>query len=275
MPYVNVNGLDVFYYDDDFTDPWKPKDTILINHYGAGDSTLYNRWALALAKHYRVIRWDRPGYGKSEVPGFPYVMTPERFVSDIVAFLDAIGVEKVHWVSDKAASAAGVVFASMHPERVQSMSLAVCLLSGRRVREVFHAQADDVIARGSWVAAFDSGKGGKDLGEGTDSLEDAYYRTVRARTPAHVLAAALRCVADPAYDIEPILETVRTPTLLLAPDIDDFLTTKEEQEIMVARMPSCERRVLPGSTVHFPFTDPDWTVEQILDFLGTHATHTA
>ncbi len=37
MPHVTVNNYDIFYYDDDFTNPWEPADVILLNHYGGGD----------------------------------------------------------------------------------------------------------------------------------------------------------------------------------------------------------------------------------------------
>ena len=49
MPYAKVNGLDLFYYDDDLTNPWDPAEVILLNHYGSGDSTLYNKWVSPLA----------------------------------------------------------------------------------------------------------------------------------------------------------------------------------------------------------------------------------
>lgn len=273
MPYVSLNGLEVFYYDDDLSDPWRARDTILINHYGAGDSTLYNRWALGLAGDYRVIRWDRPGYGRSETPAFGYRVTADSFVADIVGFLDALGLEKVHYVGDKAASAAGIAFAAAHPERVQSLSLAACPLSGRGVRDLFLADAAGAIAKGAWVAAFETPSGGRALGSGVDSLQDAYYRTVKSRIAPHVFAAALRCVADPSFDLEPLLEKVTAPTLLLAPDEDDPLVSRADQELIAARIPSCEHRTLPGSSMHFPFTDADWCAEQVHTFVARHASN--
>lgn len=273
MPYVNVNGLEVFYYDDDLSDPWRARDTILINHYGAGDSTLYNRWVLPLAGDYRVIRWDRPGYGRSETPKFGYQITADSFVGDIVGFLDALGLEKVHYVGDKAASAAGLAFAATHPDRVQSLTLAACPLSGRRVRDVFLADAAGAIAKGAWVAAFDTPSGGRTLGSGIDALQDAYYRTVKSRIAPHVFAAALRCVADPSFDLEPLLEKVAAPTLLLSPDEEDPLVTRQDQELIADRILSCERLTLPGSSMHFPFTDAEWCAEQVHAFVGRHATN--
>src|SRR3569833_3101821 len=135
MSKVKVNGLEIFYHDDAFTPPWQPAEVVLLNHYGGGDSSLYNRWIPPLARHCRVIRWDRPGYGRSERPPFGYRLTPESFVNDIIAFMDALGLEKVHYVGDKVAGAAGIAVAAAHPERISTLTLAVCFLSGKRVRE--------------------------------------------------------------------------------------------------------------------------------------------
>lgn len=272
MPYAKVNGLELFYYDDDFTPPWQPAETILLNHYGGGDSTLYNSWIPILARHYRVIRWDRPGHGRSEKPAFGYSLTPESFVADIVGFMDALGLEKVHYVADKVAGAAGIALAASHPERVDTLTFAVCFLSGKRVRQGFVDGAENVMAKGSWIAAFESQSGGKALSPSADPLQDLYYREVQSRIPAHVQAAAYRCVASSAFDVEPLLKDVQAPTLLLSPDEETPLVTRAEQELIVTTIPSCEQRILPGSTMHFPFTDGEWCAQQVLSFLQNHSS---
>ena len=181
--------------------------------------------------------------------------------------MDALGLEKVHYVADKVAGAAGVALAASYPDRVDTLTLAVCFLSGKRVRQGFIDGAENVMAKGSWIAAFESQSGGKALGAAADPLQDLYYRTVQSRIPAHVQAAAYRCVADPSFDVEPLLKDVRAPTLLLSPDEETLLVTKAEQDLIAATIPSCERRVLPGSSMHFPFTDGEWCAQQVLSFL--------
>ncbi|HTM95153.1 MAG TPA: alpha/beta hydrolase [Croceibacterium sp.] len=270
MPYANVRGLDLFYYDDDFTNPWEASEVILLNHYGAGDSTLYNRWIPHLASKYRVIRWDRPGYGRSQVPGFDYKLTTQSFLDEIAEFMDALGLEKVHYIGDKATTAAGIAFAAAYPERIRSLTLAVCVLTAQPVRQLFLDAADAVIAKGSWISAFESKGEGRDLDSAISPLQDLYYRDTQARIPAHIQAAAFRCVADPSFDVRKFLKDVQTPTLLLSPDIypeGPTLTTKAEHELICRTIPSCEQRVLPGSSMHFPFTDGEWCAEQVLSFL--------
>jgi hypothetical protein len=50
MPTVNVNGYDLFYADDDFVEPWRPHDTILMQHYVLGNHTEYQQWVPLLAR---------------------------------------------------------------------------------------------------------------------------------------------------------------------------------------------------------------------------------
>lgn len=277
MPTVKVNDLEIFYYDDCFADPWEPTETILVNHYGAGDSTLYARWVPKLASKYRVIRWDRPGYGRSEVPGYDYKLTTQSFVDEIVAFMDALGLEKVHYVGDKATTAAGIALAAGHPERIQSLTLAVCVLTVQPIRQLFLDAADSVVAKGSWISAFEAKDSGRDLST-NGGLQDLYYRHTQARIPAHIQAAAFRCVADRSFDVTNALKEVRAPTLLLSPDIypeGPTLVSRAEHELICNTIPRCEQRVLPGSSMHFPFTDGEWCAEQVLSFLEEKPTSRA
>jgi len=45
--------------------------------------------------HFRLVRYDRRGHGKSSVPKGPYTM--ERLGRDVVAVLDALGIAKINW----------------------------------------------------------------------------------------------------------------------------------------------------------------------------------
>jgi pimeloyl-ACP methyl ester carboxylesterase len=271
MPNVTVNGRDIFYYDDDFTHPWQPTEVVLINHYGTGDSTLYNRWVPGLAGDYRVIRWDRPGHGRSEKPGFDYKLTVESFMADMIGFLDALGLEKVHYVGDKVSSAAGIVLANMQPQRLRSLTLTSCFLSVSRLRQHFYDAADEVIRNGSWVNAYKKRSAEDNASHSsTDPLQALYFSEVQARIPAHVIAAAYRCCADPAFDVEPLLSKIKTPTLLLSPDNAAPLVTMEEQAHIAKTIPNCEQRVFKGANADLPYVYGEWCAEQALPFFKEH-----
>jgi pimeloyl-ACP methyl ester carboxylesterase len=271
MPTVNVNGYEVYYYDDDFTDPWRPSEVVLINHYGVGDSTLYNRWVPVLASDYRVIRWDRPGHGRSEKPPYGYKMSVEGIIADFVAFLDAIGVQKVHYVGDKVSCAAGIALAVMHPERVKSLTLASCFLHVQRMRDNFVRQAQQILDEGGWINAF-SAYARRDTSNLSyeERMRDLYYQQVWGSVPAHITSAAFSLVQDPSFDVTPLLSQVKVPTLLLSPTNGGTLVTMEEQELIRSTIPDCEQVVFEGGTSLLPYQEPVWCAEQTLRFLREH-----
>jgi 3-oxoadipate enol-lactonase len=57
---------------------------------------MWDDQATALAKHFRVIRYDQRGHGKSDAPKLPYSL--ERLGRDVLAILDHLGIKSAHFV---------------------------------------------------------------------------------------------------------------------------------------------------------------------------------
>ena len=49
MPEIRINGYVTYYEDDDFTDPWKARQTILIQHGFGRNSQFWRHWVPMLA----------------------------------------------------------------------------------------------------------------------------------------------------------------------------------------------------------------------------------
>src|SRR5271154_3452719 len=77
------DGMQLAYYIDDFTDPWKQAPTLLLLHAAMGSARRYYAWVPALARHYRVVRMDLRGHGGSPVPSPDRDLTLERLVGDV------------------------------------------------------------------------------------------------------------------------------------------------------------------------------------------------
>ena len=76
----------------------------------------------ALTQLFRVIRYDRRGHGKSSVPPGPYSM--ERFGRDVLAILDDLNIEKVHWCGLSMGGMVGQWLGANAPERFGKIILA-------------------------------------------------------------------------------------------------------------------------------------------------------
>src|SRR3954452_13252064 len=79
----------------------------------------------ALTQVFRVIRYDRRGHGKSGVapgPRGPYSM--ERFGRDVLAILDDLNIDKVHWCGLSMGGMVGQWLGANAPERFGKIILA-------------------------------------------------------------------------------------------------------------------------------------------------------
>lgn len=75
-----------------------------------------------LTRLFRVIRYDRRGHGKSEAPPGPYSM--ERFGRDVLAILDDLNIEKVHWCGLSMGGMVGQWLGANAPERMGKIILS-------------------------------------------------------------------------------------------------------------------------------------------------------
>lgn len=74
------------------------------------------------SKHFRVIRYDRRGHGRSDAPKGPYSM--ERLGRDAVSVLDALGVEKTHWCGLSMGGMVGQWLGANAPSRIGKLVLS-------------------------------------------------------------------------------------------------------------------------------------------------------
>jgi 2-hydroxy-6-oxonona-2,4-dienedioate hydrolase len=70
-----------------------------------------------LAQHFRVIAPDMPGWGDSD----PVSYEDRDHVSDAIALLDALGIEKAAFVGNSMGGATSLKVAGRHPERVSHL----------------------------------------------------------------------------------------------------------------------------------------------------------
>ena len=75
-----------------------------------------------LAKHFRLVRYDRRGHGRSAVPPGPYSM--ERFGRDVLAILDALKIEKTNWCGLSMGGMVGQWLGAHAPTRVNKLILS-------------------------------------------------------------------------------------------------------------------------------------------------------
>jgi 3-oxoadipate enol-lactonase len=75
-----------------------------------------------MLKHFRVLRYDRRGHGKSGVPAGPYSM--EMLGRDALAVLDAAKVEETRWCGLSMGGMVGMWMGANAPQRINRLILS-------------------------------------------------------------------------------------------------------------------------------------------------------
>jgi pimeloyl-ACP methyl ester carboxylesterase len=92
---------------------------VVLLHAGGLDHTMWDPQVDALARSYRVIRFDVRGHGRSTARMGPYSM-----VEDLRRVLDHLGVERAHLVGLSMGGGIAFDFASTYPARTLTLALA-------------------------------------------------------------------------------------------------------------------------------------------------------
>jgi 2-hydroxymuconate-semialdehyde hydrolase len=116
---VIAGGIATNYHDEGAGSP------VLLVHGSGPGVTAWANWRLvlpALAKSRRVIAPDVVGFGYTErPPDFPF--TREAWVAHLVAFLDALELDRVSVVGNSFGGAMALWLAVEHPDRIDHLTL--------------------------------------------------------------------------------------------------------------------------------------------------------
>ncbi|HXQ26714.1 MAG TPA: alpha/beta hydrolase [Candidatus Acidoferrales bacterium] len=252
MPEITINGYVTYYEDDDFTAPWKPRQTIVIQHGFGRNSQFWRHWVPMLAGDYRVIRRDLRGHGGSGDPGPSYPWTFENLVRDLSGFCDALKLESVHLLGESTGGMLAVGYAAKRPEstgaRLRSVTLcATPKTIGAAGQKLF------AFGRASWQSALEElgsegwartllSRPGTFPSTDPAQVEWAIRQFGRARTASLVGYSKVISTTD----ITPLLPEVKVPVLLLAPT-RSAATTVEEQESIAAALLQSELVQIDGA----------------------------
>ena len=86
------------------------------------DLHMWDDQAAEFGRHFRLIRYDRRGHGKSGVTQGPYNF--DRFGRDILSILDALKIEKTHWCGLSMGGMDGQWLGANAADRIEKLVLA-------------------------------------------------------------------------------------------------------------------------------------------------------
>ena len=89
---ISANGIQINY---ELTGR-KEAPVVMLSHSLASSMVMWNPQLKPLESHFQVLRYDMRGHGDSEAPDGAYTL--ELLADDAIALLDALGIDRVHFV---------------------------------------------------------------------------------------------------------------------------------------------------------------------------------
>ncbi|QWE16982.1 3-oxoadipate enol-lactonase [Polynucleobacter sp. AP-Nino-20-G2] len=237
---VKVNGVDIAYRFDG------PKDghVILIANSLMANGAMWDWNVPAFADRYRVLRYDKRGHGASGTTTGPYSIA--QLADDAVGLLDALKIDKVHFIGLSIGGMIGQQLGARYPERIYSLSLC--------------NSASEMPPRSLWEERFEIARteGIAGLVEGTIKrwftapfIDRAPQDIQKVRemimgTDVNGYMACGRAVQDMAQST--MLLKIKAPTLVLSGRKDPACTV--EQGIVLNRMIDGSKMVILEDAAH-------------------------
>ncbi|MFH1486785.1 MAG: alpha/beta hydrolase [Chloroflexota bacterium] len=249
------------YYDlDDFTDPWKTPETVVLHHGCAKSQRLWYAWVPLLARQYKVVRLDARGFGRSTVPPPGYQWSFSGFARDIRLLLDYLKLDKVHLVGESMGGTMCMQFAYEYPTRLHSLTTCgspYCFTRPGFQESVLHAERDaEGYMRATMGRRLDPSK--------TDPAFAEWYANELGKTSQRVVGELLRAIAG--VDLSNILPRIKVPTLMISAEHGQVYSPEEVQE-MHRLVPGSKLVVLPGTFGFVQVTEPEKCVAEFLAFV--------
>ena len=263
--------LDMHYRVDDFTDPWRDRQTILMLHGNAESGLAWYAWVPKLARSYRVVRPDMRGFGESTAMPREYPWTLDRLVEDFCLLMDHLGFARFHLVGAKIGGTIARAFAARRPERLITLTVVGTpppLRAGaaERVPELireFETRGVEYWARQNM---------GSRLGSAFPPEGFEWWTKFMGRTAVSTQLGFMGTIA--CADIRSDLAKITCPTMVITTE-ESGLGTVEETRAWQQQIADSELLVLPGNSYHVAATHADRTAEATLDFLARRGQENA
>lgn len=231
MPFLAINSHQVFY---EVAGDGAP---VTVLHHATASSRNWRALLPLLAVQFRVLSYDRPGFGRSSwLDEWPLDYL-DRDVEDLIALLDALGVARTALVGHSDGAALALMAAARHPQRVG------CVLAEAPHVAVETPRCPDAVqAFAAQVAS-------------SAALQEALARDHGARGGQVVQRWADRWL-DPAFwswDVSGELGAVACPVLVVH-GADDPFFSQQHAAMIARRVVNGTLCVIPGAA-HVPHNE--------------------
>ena len=105
MPTFQASPDAQLHYEvDDFTDPWRTPETVLMLHGNAESGLAWYGWVPSMARKYKVVRPDMRGFGASTPMPRDFPWSLDIIIDDFTRLMDSLGSIGFIWSGPRSAA---------------------------------------------------------------------------------------------------------------------------------------------------------------------------
>jgi aminoacrylate hydrolase len=260
MPKISIGDCSLYYEEHGSGEP-----LLLVPGLG-GVGAAFFKQIPELSKHYRVIVHDHRGCGQSDKPVMQYSV--EQMTRDVLALMDALKIERAHFLGHSTGGAIGQIIAIEQPQRLKKLVLSStwthCDGFFTRVFEGRHAilkhtgpaqylRATSAVLYPSWWVA-----------QNDRALAEQERQQAAAFPPVEVVLSRIEAIMR--FDRREQLSRIRVPTLVSVA-ADDAVTPAYFSEALAKAIPGAKLKVFPkGGHLLYHVVENEYNAA-VLDFL--------
>jgi|ERR1043166_2447075 pimeloyl-ACP methyl ester carboxylesterase len=271
MPVAAITpDLQMHYEVDDFAQPWREHETVLLLHGNAESGEVWYGWMPQLTAEFRVVRPDMRGFGRSTPMPRDFKWSPDRIADDFVALMDHLEIERFHLVGAKVGGTMALHFAARYPARVQTLTVLAPPTRGTDSTGRYLSWVPYIEHNGmeSWARSTMTGR----LGPGFPTAGSEWWIKLMGRTALSTQLGFISAV--PKIDVTPELPDIKCPTLVITTEQNPLYPLANVQAWQ-SRIPRSELVQLPGDSYHIAATAPAQCARAVLDFIRKQAQKAA
>lgn len=216
--------------------------TLVLSHSLGASLAMWEAQASALRSHFRLLRYDTRGHGRSSIPPGPYTIAD--LGQDVLHLLDCLEIEQASFCGLSMGGSTGQWLAINAPKRLHKLILANTAAKigageiwNARIETVLKDGLDSIIPAtlGRWF---------------TPSFHTAHPDTVAATaamlSATDVQGYAACCAAIRDADFRATFQTITTPTLVIA-GTHDPVTTPDDGKFLAENIAGARHVELPAA----------------------------
>jgi 3-oxoadipate enol-lactonase len=237
---IKVNGISVNYETAGTQGPW-----ITLSHSLACNLRMWDEQMDALAKRYRVLRYDTRGHGATDAPSGPYTL--EQMADDAHTLLAALDIKRTHWLGLSMGGMIGQTFALKYPGVFVSLVLADTTSRYPVEAAATWAERVNMVKANGMEVVVDSTLGRwftEPFRAQSPTVMERVAGYIRATPPAGYIGS---CQAIPQIDLTDRLHEIKCPTLVIVGEQDTGTPVALARAIHDA-MPGSELVIIPSAS---------------------------